>query len=89
MLNIAIRGERDKQKCSATEISTSAVTITTPSGLLCMRGVRQIIVDEEMDHQLIGRPVLDEKDYVASQHLESVRERFHLHEFSHIDEELL
>jgi hypothetical protein len=25
-----------------------------------MRGLRQIIVEEDMDHPLIGRPVLDE-----------------------------
>jgi hypothetical protein len=66
----------------------SAVTITTPSGLLCMRGVRQIIVEEDMDHPLIGRPVLDEMGIVASQHLDSVRDKFHLHDFTHIGEEL-
>jgi hypothetical protein len=31
MLNMAIRGESDKQTCCATEILRSAVTITTPS----------------------------------------------------------
>jgi hypothetical protein len=40
MLNMAIRSEIDRQKCSATEMLISAVTITTPSGPLCMRGVR-------------------------------------------------
>jgi hypothetical protein len=45
MLNMAISGERDKQKCSATEMLMSAVTITMLSGPLCMRGVRQIIVE--------------------------------------------
>jgi hypothetical protein len=87
MLNMAIRGESDKQKCSAKEMLISAVTITTPSGPLCMRGVRQIIVEEDMDHPLIGRPVLDEMSFVASQHLDSVRDNFHLHDFSHIGEE--
>jgi hypothetical protein len=38
-----------------------------------------------MVHPLIGRPVLDEMDIVASQHLDSVRDKFHLHDFSHID----
>jgi hypothetical protein len=33
MLNRAIRGESDKQKCSAKGILMSAVAITTPSGL--------------------------------------------------------
>jgi hypothetical protein len=66
----------------------SAMTITSPSGPLCMRGVRQFIVKEDMDHPLIGRPVLDEMGFVASQHLNSVREEFHLHDFSHIGEEL-
>jgi hypothetical protein len=89
MLNMAIRGEGDKQTCSATEMLMSAVTITTPSGPLCMRGVRQIIVKEDMDHPLIKRPVLDEMDFVASQHLDSVRDKFHLHDFSHIGDELL
>jgi hypothetical protein len=89
MLNMAIRGEGDKQTCSATEMLMSAVTITTPSGPLCMRGVRQIIVVEDMDHSLIGRPVLDEMGFVASQHLDSVRDKFHMHDFSHIGEELL
>jgi hypothetical protein len=89
MLNMAIRGESDKQKCSPKEMLMSAVTITTPSGTLCMRGVRQIIVEEDMDHPLIGWPVLDEIGFVASQHLDSVRDKFHLHEFSHIGEELL
>jgi hypothetical protein len=42
-----------------------------------------------MDHSLIGRPVLDELCFVASQHLDSVRDRFHLQDFSHIFEELL
>jgi hypothetical protein len=42
-----------------------------------------------MDHPLIGRPVLDEMGFVASQHLDSVRDKFHLHDFSHIVEELL
>jgi hypothetical protein len=42
-----------------------------------------------MDHPLIGRPVLDEMIFVASQHLDSVRDRFHLHDFSHVGEELL
>jgi hypothetical protein len=54
-----------------------------------MRGVRQIIVEEDMDHPLIGRPVLDEMGFVAWQHLDSVRDKFHLHDFSHIGEELL
>jgi hypothetical protein len=89
MLNKDIRGESDKQKCSAKDMLMSAVTITTPSGPLCMRGVRQIIFEEDMDHPLIGRPVLDELCFVASQHLDSVRDNFHLHDFSHIGEELL
>jgi hypothetical protein len=89
MLNMAIRDGIDKQKCSAQETLMSALTITTPSGPLCMRGVRQIIVEEDMDHSLIGRPVLDEMGFVASQHLDSVRDKFHLHDFSHIVEELL
>jgi hypothetical protein len=46
MLNMAIRGESDKQKCSAQEMLMSAVTITTPSEPLCMRRVRQIIVEK-------------------------------------------
>jgi hypothetical protein len=89
MLNMAIKGERDKQTCSATEMLMSAVTITTPSGPLCVRGVRQIIVEEDMDHPFVGRPVLDEMSFVASQHLDSVRDEFHLHDFRHIGEELL
>jgi hypothetical protein len=89
MLNISIRGEGDKQTCSATEMLMSAVTITTPSGPLCMHVVRQIIVEENMDHPLIGRPVLDEMGFVASQHLDSVRDKFHPHDFCHIREELL
>jgi hypothetical protein len=89
MLKLAIRGERDKQKCSATEMLMSPVTITTPSGPLCMRGVQQIIVEEEMDHTLIGRPVLDEIGFVTSQHLDYVRDKFHLHDFSNIGEDLL
>jgi hypothetical protein len=67
----------------------SPVTTTTPLGLLCMRGVRQIIVEEDTDHTLIGRPVLDEMGFVASQHLDYVRDKFHLHDFSRIGEELL
>jgi hypothetical protein len=42
-----------------------------------------------MDHPLIGRPVLDEMGFVASQHLDSVRDKFHLHDFSQIAEGLL
>jgi hypothetical protein len=67
----------------------SAVTITTLSGPLCMRGVPQIIVEEDMDHPLIGRPVLHEMRFVASQDLDSVLDKFHLHDFSRIGEELL
>jgi hypothetical protein len=89
MLNIAIRGESDTQKCSVTEMLMSAVTIATPSGSLCMSGVRQIIVEEDMDDPLIGSPVLDETCFVESQHLASVREKFHLHDFSHIGNKLL
>jgi hypothetical protein len=89
MFNMAFRGESDKPKCSATEMLMSAVTITTPCGPLCMRGARQIIADEDMDHPLIGRPVLDEMGFVASHHLDSVRNKFHLYDFSHISEEIL
>jgi hypothetical protein len=89
MLNMAIRGKSDKQTSSATEMLMSAVTITMPSEPLCMLGVRKIIVEEDMDHPLIGRLVLDEMGFVASQHLDSVRDKFHLHDFSHIGEELL
>jgi hypothetical protein len=89
MLNMDIRGESDKQKCSAQDMLISAVTVTTPLGPLCMRGVRQIIVEEDMDHPLIGMPVFVEMGFVASQHLDSVRDKFHLHDFSHIGEELL
>jgi hypothetical protein len=32
MLNMAIRGESEQQKCSATEMLMSAMTTTTPSG---------------------------------------------------------
>jgi hypothetical protein len=88
ILNMTIRSESYKQKCSAKEMLMSAVTITTLSGPLCMCGVRQIIVEEDMDHPLIGRPVLDEMGFVASQHLDSVRDKFHLHDFSHIGREL-
>jgi hypothetical protein len=84
MLNIAIRGESDEQACSAKEMLMSAVTITTPSGPQCMRGVQQIIFEEDMDHPLIGRQVLEEMGFVASQHLDSVQDKFHLHDFSHI-----
>jgi hypothetical protein len=52
-------------------------------------GVRQIIVKEDMDHPLIRRPLLDEMGFVASQHLDSVGDKFHLHDFSHIGKELL
>jgi hypothetical protein len=89
MLNLAIRGESDRHKCSAQEMLMSAVTINTPSRPLCMRGVRQIIVEEDMDHLFIGGPVLDEMGLAKSQHLDSVRDKFHLHDFSHIDKELL
>jgi hypothetical protein len=89
MLNAAIKGESDKQTRSATETLISAVTFTTPSGSLCMHRVRQIIEEEDMDHLLIGRPVLDEIGFVDSQYLDSVRDTFNLHDFSHIGEELL
>jgi hypothetical protein len=62
----------------------SAVTITTPSEPLCIHIVRQIIVEEDMDHSLIERPVLDEMGFAASQHLDSVLDKLHLHDFSHI-----
>jgi hypothetical protein len=42
-----------------------------------------------MDHALIKRPVVDEMNFVASQHLDSVRDKLHLDNFSHIGEELL
>jgi hypothetical protein len=89
MLNMATKGERDKQKCSAQAMLMSAVTITTPSRPLWMPEVRPIIFEEDMNHPLIGRPVLDEMGFLASQHLDSVRDKFHLHDFSQIDGELL
>jgi hypothetical protein len=89
MLNMAIRCESDKEKCSAKEMLMPVVKITTPSGPMCMPGVRQIIVEEDMDHPLIGRPVLDRMGLVSSHHLDSVRDKFHLHDISHIGEELL
>jgi hypothetical protein len=52
---MAIRSKSDKQKCSATEMLMSAVTITTQSGPLCVRGERQIIGEELMDHPLTER----------------------------------
>jgi hypothetical protein len=64
----------------------SAVTIITPSEPLRMRKVRQIIVEEGMDHPSIGRPVLDELGFVTSQHLDSVRDKFHLQDLSHFGE---
>jgi hypothetical protein len=70
MLNMTIRGEINKQKRSAFETLMSAVTITTSSGPLRMRGERQITFVEETDHPLIGRPVLDETGFVASHHLD-------------------
>jgi hypothetical protein len=88
-LNTSIRGESDKQRCSVTEMLMLAMTITTPSGTLCMRELRQIIVEEEMDHPLIGRSVQGEISFVVSQHLDSVRNKFHLHDFSHIGEKIL
>jgi hypothetical protein len=54
-----------------------------------MRGVRRIIVKEDMDHPLIEWPVLDEMGFVVSQHLDSVRDKFYLQEFSHIGDEQL
>jgi hypothetical protein len=42
-----------------------------------------------MDHPLIGMLVLYEMGFVASQHLDSVRDNFHLNDFSHIGEDLL
>jgi hypothetical protein len=57
-------------------------------GPLCMRGVQQTIIEDDTDHPLIERSVLDETDFVASQHLDSVRDKFHLPDFSHIDEEI-
>jgi hypothetical protein len=60
ILNMAIKGESDKQKCSATDMLISAATITTLSWPVCTCLVRQIIVEVEMDHSLIEIPVLDE-----------------------------
>jgi hypothetical protein len=54
-----------------------------------MREVRRIIAEENMDHSLIGRPVLDEIGFVVDQHLDSVRDKFHLQDFSNVGEELL
>jgi hypothetical protein len=42
-----------------------------------------------MGHLLIGRPVLDDIGIVTVQYLDSVREKFHMHDFSHIGAELL
>jgi hypothetical protein len=50
---------------------------------------RRIIFEEDTDHPLIERPVLNEMGFVASQHLDSARDKFHLHYFSLIGEELL
>jgi hypothetical protein len=42
-----------------------------------------------MEHPLIERPVLNETGFLVSQHLASVQDKFHLHDFSLIGEELL
>jgi hypothetical protein len=48
-----------------------------------------IIVEGEIHHPLTAKPVLDEMGFVASQHLDSERDKFHLHDFSHNSEEVL
>jgi hypothetical protein len=63
--------------------------IITEVSFQAQLNMRHIIVDEEMDHSLIGRPLFDVMGFVASQHMDSVREKFHLHDFSHIGKELL
>jgi hypothetical protein len=60
MLNMAIRSESYKQRCSAKGMLMSAMTITTPLGPPRMYGVRHINVEEEISHPLIERPVVDE-----------------------------
>jgi hypothetical protein len=55
----------------------------------CMRGVRQMIVEGDMEHPLTSRPVLDEMAFVTSQFLDPVRDKFRLHDFSHIGEKLM
>jgi hypothetical protein len=54
-----------------------------------MCGGLQIIVEEDIDHPLIRRQVLDEMGFVARQCLDSVRDKFHRHDCSHIGAELL
>jgi hypothetical protein len=66
----------------------TAVTITTSSGPLCLIGVRNIIVEEKVYGPFLGRSVLDEKEFAASQHLDSLRNKFQMHEYSHIGEEI-
>jgi hypothetical protein len=88
MLNMAIRGTSGKHNCSAQEMLMSAVTITAHLGSLCMRWVRYFIVEGYMDHPLIGMPIFDDEGFVESQNLDSVRDKFHLHDFIHIGKEL-
>jgi hypothetical protein len=89
ILNVTIRGKSDQQECSETEMLMLTGTIAIPPGPLCMRGVRQITVEEEMDHSRIGRPFLNKIGIVAVQHLDSVRNESHLHDYSQSSEELL
>jgi hypothetical protein len=50
--------------------------------------VRNNIVEEKVYGPFLGRSVLDEKEFAASQHLDSLRNKFQMHEYSHIGEEI-
>jgi hypothetical protein len=89
MLSMTIRGRKRYEEVQCKRDAHVSGDNNYAVGPLCMRGVRQIIFEEDMDHPLIGRPVLDVIGFVASQHLDSVWDKFHLQHFSHIGEKLL
>jgi hypothetical protein len=87
-LSMAVN-EKDKTKIVVKEVLKSPVAISTPSGPLCMRGLLQVIVEEDMDNHITGCPALDEMGFAADQHLAPVRDSFHLYDFSHVGQELI
>jgi hypothetical protein len=62
------------------EVSQQAqlnVELSLPAGPLCLLNCKWLIVEQEMDEVLLGRPLLEDLGFDAPVHLSSVRDSFH------------
>ena len=73
---------------SRTVVAKSKARISTtlhlPSGPLRLRNLEYLVFDEPMDEVILSRPILQTTGFDLDKHLETVREKYHDTDFSHI-----